>query len=169
MVMSEYMRKLRQKVGHQLLELPSVSVVVRDEEGRVLLVRHAETGDWVTPGGALEPSEPPADAAVRETWEETGLHVRLVRLAGVYGGSEYVVRYRNGDVNSYAMIVFEGEVIGGVAKPDGSETLEVRFLSLEEIESLATPAWMSEVLGEVLSGVEHATFRPSTWAPPKPG
>ena len=40
------------------------------------------------------------------------------------------------------MIVFEGEVIGGVAKPDGSETLEVRFLSLEEIESLATPAWM---------------------------
>ena len=59
-------------------------------------------------------------------------------------------------------------MIGGVAKPDGSETLEVRFLSLEEIESLATPAWMSEVLGGVLSGVQHAAFRPSTWAPPKP-
>jgi hypothetical protein len=99
----------------------------------------------------------------------TGLHVRLVRLAGVYGGPEYVVRYRNGDANSYAMIVFEGEVIGGVAKPDGSETLEVRFFSLEEIESLATPAWMSEVLGGVLSGVERAAFRPSTWAPPKAG
>jgi 8-oxo-dGTP pyrophosphatase MutT (NUDIX family) len=169
MTMSEYMRGLRAKVGHQLLELPSVSVVVRDEEERVLLVRHAETGDWVTPGGALEPSEPPADAAVRETWEETGLHVRLNRLAGVYGGPEYVVRYRNGDANSYAMIVFEGEVIGGVAEPDGSETLEVGFFSLDEIESLATPAWMSEVLGGALSGAEQAAFRPSTWTPPKAG
>jgi 8-oxo-dGTP pyrophosphatase MutT (NUDIX family) len=166
MTMSEYMRQLRRKVGHQLLELPSVSVIVRDAEGRVLLVWHAETGDWVTPGGALEPCEVPADAAVRETWEETGLHVRLVRLAGVYGGPEYVVRYRNGDVNSYAMIVFEAEVIGGTAKPDGSETLEVRFFSREELAPLATPTWLPEVLGGVLSGSERATFRPSTWMPP---
>jgi 8-oxo-dGTP pyrophosphatase MutT (NUDIX family) len=114
MAMSEYMRGLREKVGHQLLELPAVSVVVRDDEERVLLVRHADTGKWVVPGGALEPCELPADAAVRETWEETGLHVRPIRLRGVYGGPEYVVRYRNGDANSYAMIVFEAEVIGGI-------------------------------------------------------
>jgi 8-oxo-dGTP pyrophosphatase MutT (NUDIX family) len=167
MPMSKYMRGLRKKVGHRLLELPAVSVAVRDKEDRVLLVRHAETGEWIMPGGALEPCELPADAAIRETWEETGLHVRLVRLTGVYGGPEYVVRYRNGDLSSYALIVFEGEVIGGTARPDGCETLEVGFFSREEIESLRTPGWMSEVLGGVLSGAPEATFRSSAWAPPK--
>lgn len=34
---------------------------------------------WVLPGGAIEPEEVPADAALREAWEETALHVRLER------------------------------------------------------------------------------------------
>jgi 8-oxo-dGTP pyrophosphatase MutT (NUDIX family) len=46
----------------------------------VLLVRHVEGNDWTTPGGMIEPLETPADAAVRETWEETGLHVELESL-----------------------------------------------------------------------------------------
>jgi len=46
--------------------LPSVAVLPWDEHGRVLLVREAETGLWQTIGGAVEPDESPAQAAVRE-------------------------------------------------------------------------------------------------------
>lgn len=64
-----------------------MSVHLFDERGRLLLVQQAETGYWSTPGGAVELGETPADAAVREAWEETGLLVEPVALIGVFGGS----------------------------------------------------------------------------------
>src|SRR5512144_1972777 len=97
MPMSDYIRALRAHIGNAVLEVPTVSVVVRDGSDRVLLVRHVEGNDWTTPGGMLEPYETPADAAVRETWEETGLLVRLVRIVGVFGGPVCSTTYRNGD------------------------------------------------------------------------
>ena len=71
MPMSSYVRGLRAKIGTHLIEVPTVSVVVIDGSGHVLLVRHVEGNLWTTPGGMIEPLEVPADAAVRETWEET--------------------------------------------------------------------------------------------------
>ena len=49
------------------------SAIVLDAVGRVLLHRHKRLGIWLQPGGHLDPGETPADAAVRETREETGL------------------------------------------------------------------------------------------------
>jgi 8-oxo-dGTP pyrophosphatase MutT (NUDIX family) len=46
--------------------MPSVTIVSFDDTGRVLLVKHRDTDLWVAPGGAIEPEETPADAAVRE-------------------------------------------------------------------------------------------------------
>ena len=85
MPMSDYIRNLRALIGTTVLETPTVSVLVFDADDRVLLVRHAEGNDWTTPGGMIEPYETPADAAVRETWEETGLFVALTRIVGVFG------------------------------------------------------------------------------------
>ena len=64
------------KVGHDLLATCSAAVAVCDELGRLLLVKLADTGTWLFPGGAIDPDELPADAAVRECYEETGLLVR---------------------------------------------------------------------------------------------
>ena len=100
MAMSEYMRSLRAAVGHRLLELPAVTILVRDDRGRVLLVRQSDPEIWSTPGGAIEPYEVPADAALREVWEETGLEVKLTRMVGAFGGPDFVTRYGNGDLVS---------------------------------------------------------------------
>ena len=76
--MAEYVRRLRELIGgNELLQVPSVSTALRDVQGRVLVVRHSEGGVWLLPGGAIEPAEVPADAAVREMFEKTGLLVRL--------------------------------------------------------------------------------------------
>lgn len=58
--------------GHPLL----ARMVIRDEHGRVLLVRSAgRTRRWGLPGGIVEASEPPRSAAEREVREELGLNV----------------------------------------------------------------------------------------------
>jgi ADP-ribose pyrophosphatase YjhB (NUDIX family) len=59
-----------------------VRVVVRDEEGRILLVRqrHEGRGIWMLPGGAIEANETSREAAAREVLEETGLTVQIGRL-----------------------------------------------------------------------------------------
>lgn len=166
MPMSDYMRGLREAVGTVLLEVPAVSIVLRDDEGRVLLVEHANDGRWVTPGGAVEPLETPADAAVREMWEETGLFVELTGVIGVYGGPEFVVTYRNGDRTSYLMVVFEARAVSGEARPDEVETLDVRFFSAAEVREIDRPAWLDEILSDAYSAAPAARFRRSAWSPP---
>jgi 8-oxo-dGTP pyrophosphatase MutT (NUDIX family) len=49
------------------------SAIVLDGRGRILLHRHKRLGRWLQPGGHLDPDEHPAEAALRETAEETGL------------------------------------------------------------------------------------------------
>jgi 8-oxo-dGTP pyrophosphatase MutT (NUDIX family) len=166
MPISPYLRALREKVGSDLLLVPSVTVLVFDPRGRVLLVRHAE-GPWVAPGGSLEPAERPADAAVREAWEETGLTVELVHLLGVYAGPEFEVRYANGDRVAYCMSVFEGRRAGGDARPDGIETLELGWFSAEELAGLALPPWARIVLPDAFADRTRAHYQPPAWQPPR--
>ena len=165
--MAEYVRRLRTLVGgEELLQIPSVSIALRDPEGRVLLARHAEGDVWLLPGGAIEPAETPADAAVREMFEETGLLVRLTSLIGVFGGPEFIVRYRNGHRTSYVMSLFEAEASSGRPRPDARELLELRFVTESEARHLPTSSWVEEVLPAVFGSVPARAFRPATWLPP---
>ncbi|MEC3894035.1 NUDIX domain-containing protein [Nocardiopsis sp. LDBS1602] len=66
--------------------LHSVSVagaVVR-EDGRFPAIRRADNGNWELPGGVLELAETPEEGVQREVWEESGGHVEVGPLSGVY-------------------------------------------------------------------------------------
>ncbi len=165
MPISDYMRGLRERIGHALVEIPSVAVLAFDEQQRVALVHHAEVDAWTLPGGAMEPCEVPADAAVREMWEETGLDVDLLRVIGVYGGSEFVTTYRNGDRVAFAMIVFEAKVRGGTLRPDGEETLDVGWFSRSEAEQLTVQPWVPRVLHNAFTDRERVHFDTARWRP----
>jgi 8-oxo-dGTP pyrophosphatase MutT (NUDIX family) len=95
--------RLRERVGHDLVLLSSVAVLPWDEHGRLLLVREAETGLWQTIGGAVEPDESPAEAAIREAAEEAGVVVELAGVRGVVGGPPFRMIYPNGDLVSYRL------------------------------------------------------------------
>ena len=132
---SEYLRRLRERIGHDLVLLPAVCVLIWDSDGRLLLMREAQTNRWQTVGGMVDPDEAPADAARREAVEETGLTVRLRRLRTAVGGPGYRVHYPNGDVCSYVSIVFDAEVITGELAGD-DEVAELRWFRSEDIGRL---------------------------------
>src|SRR5207302_9849230 len=77
--MSEYIRGLREKIGHDLIFQPTAACLIRDNDGRILLVRHGE-GWWSLPAGAVDPVETPAEAARRETREEASVEVELLSV-----------------------------------------------------------------------------------------
>lgn len=122
MAISPYILGLREHVGHGLLLLPSVSAVVVNADGEILLVRRADDGRWSLPGGAIDPGEQPADAAVRETYEETGVHVVVDRVAGV---ALHPVAYPNGDDCQYLNVWFRCRAVGGTAAVNDEESLAV--------------------------------------------
>jgi 8-oxo-dGTP pyrophosphatase MutT (NUDIX family) len=56
----------------------TASAIVFDDHQNVLLVHHNKLGQWLYPGGHIDPNEDPAQAAQREVLEETGLHTRII-------------------------------------------------------------------------------------------
>jgi ADP-ribose pyrophosphatase YjhB (NUDIX family) len=127
MALSEYVRRLRERVGHDLLLLPGTAAVVRDAQGRVLLQRRRDDGLWDLPGGASDAGDSPSEAVVRKVREETGLEVRPLRLLGVFGGRHERARYPNGDEAEFTTIVFECEIVGGELRPEEGEADALRF------------------------------------------
>ncbi|MFP5489317.1 MAG: NUDIX domain-containing protein [Acidimicrobiia bacterium] len=138
MAISEYLRRLRRRVGNDLVLLPAVAVLIRDDDDRLLLMREATTGRWQTIGGMVDPDESPWDAARREAREESGLGVRLERIRAALGGPGYRMTYPNGDVCSYVSIVFDATVdpSGETGEVDADEVAELGWFHLDEIPAL---------------------------------
>ena len=91
-----FILELRKKIGHDLLWLHGVTACVLDEHGRILLGRRADTGEWAMVYGIIDPGEQPADAAVREVKEETGVDVVVTDLVSV-NSEQRILTYANGD------------------------------------------------------------------------
>jgi 8-oxo-dGTP pyrophosphatase MutT (NUDIX family) len=167
MPISSYLRQLRVRVGSTFVLLPSVTSLVFDHDGRLLLARHAHEQGWGTIGGAIDPDESPEDAVVRETWEETGLHVEPTRLRAVLGGPRFRVTYPNGDQVGYVAAVFDCRQIGGTLRPDGEEITEARFFQRSELTGLDLSPYAEAILS--LIGVTDVPIVTRvTWRPPQP-
>jgi 8-oxo-dGTP pyrophosphatase MutT (NUDIX family) len=134
MAISPYIRHLREKVGNELLLLPAVGAIIVDDQNRVLLHRASDDGKWYTIGGAIDPDEQPADAAVREAREETGLDVEPIRVLAVQTSPP--MTYPNGHRAQYVSIAFLCRVIGGTLRVADDESLEVRFFDPDELPDL---------------------------------
>jgi 8-oxo-dGTP pyrophosphatase MutT (NUDIX family) len=147
-----HIARLRAFVGHELLLLPSVSVLPVDEAGRLLLVRHAGHDDgWGTLGGAVELGESPAAAAVREALEEIGVDIELVRLLDVLGGPDYEVSYPNGDRVAYVTAVYEARILRGSPVVSDGELSELAWFGTGELPGLG----LSRFARALLSATGH--------------
>jgi 8-oxo-dGTP pyrophosphatase MutT (NUDIX family) len=135
MGMSDYMRRLRGKIGRDYVLIPAAGALIRDHEGRILLVRHVD-GPWQFPGGAIDPDEPPEDAVRRECREEASIEIKPIRIAGAFGGADYRSRYTNGDEVGIVTIVYEAELVSGTPRPGDDETQDVGWFSPDDLDTL---------------------------------
>lgn len=165
MPVPDFIRKLRARIGNEMLLVPTVAVVARDDAGRLLMVRDGESGLWGFPGGIVEPLEVPADAAVRETWEEAGVHAALTRIVGVFGGPECSTTYRNGDRLTWVATVFGARAVGGRPRPDAAETSDARFFAENELGTIAIRDHALRFLAAERAGAAGAHFAGATWRP----
>ncbi|RZU73479.1 ADP-ribose pyrophosphatase YjhB (NUDIX family) [Micromonospora kangleipakensis] len=114
----------------------AVSVFVRDDRGRVLLILRTDNGLWSLPSGGQEIGETVAQTAVRETREETGVDVEVTGIVGVYSDPGHVIEYSNGEVRQQFSLCFRAKPRGGTLTTS-DESSDVRWLSPDELPALS--------------------------------
>ncbi|WP_217544791.1 NUDIX domain-containing protein [Streptomyces sp. GbtcB6] len=134
MATPDFIRAIRASAGHQLLWLPGITAIVFDDEGRVLLGRRTDTRKWSVIGGIPEPGEQPAACAVREVFEETAVRCVAERVVLVQALER--VTYPNSDVCQYMDITFRCRAVGGEARVNDDESLEVAWFDVDALPEL---------------------------------
>jgi ADP-ribose pyrophosphatase YjhB (NUDIX family) len=113
--------------------VPSVNVVVVSNEGSILLIRRTDNGNWAVPGGAIDLGESVAQAAVRETLEESGIECEITGIVGIYSDPRHLILYTsNGEVRQEFSIVLTARAVSGQPTPS-TESSEVRWVPVSEV------------------------------------
>jgi 8-oxo-dGTP diphosphatase len=130
---SDYVKNLRAKVGHDLIMFPTVSAIVFNDRGEILLGQRSDNHQWSVVAGMMDPGEQPADALVREVEEETGVQVKIERLAGV---ALHEVVYGNGDRCHMVNTWFRCRATGGEARVNDEESVAVGWFAPDALPEL---------------------------------
>lgn len=137
MSISEYYKDLRDKFGRELIFMPAVVSIIRNENNEILFGRKHNEENWGLVGGAIEIGETPSEAVRREVFEETGLVTQPERIIGVFGGQKQRFTYNNGHKVEYITIVFECRIIEGQLNPKNEEMKELRYFKEWDIPTIA--------------------------------
>ena len=117
-----------------------VFAAILDEKNRILFCHRTDHDLWNLPGGALEYSETPWDCAIRETKEETGLDIKVKRLAGVYSKPD----------KNEVVFQFICEIVGGKITLN-KEADKIEYFAFNDIPK-NTPPKQVERIKDVLVG-----------------
>jgi len=140
--------RLVKEAARHILKRPVVGVAAaaRTKDGRWLLIRRGDTGEWALPGGTLEWGETIREALVRELSEEAGARVESFGgLAGVYSRSDRDVRFHA------VTVVVRVEVSPPERPPENP--IEIREVALFTDDALPSNIGMG--MGEM---IEHARW-----------
>ena len=128
--------------------LVGVGAVIWDAAGRVLLIRRTKppgTGQWSLPGGKVERGESLEQALRREVWEETGLEVEILGLAGVaeiMGEAAVGSGWRH-----YVLVDYGVRALSGVARA-GSDAADPTWFAYADLPRLGLWSETLRVIGD---------------------
>lgn len=132
--------------------VPSVNVVVTDDQDRILLIRRSDNDNWAIPGGAIDLGESLTQAAIRETKEETGIDCDITGLVGIYTDPKHVILYTSdGEARQEFSVVLTAKARGGQPTPS-DESTEVRWVKPDAVLDYSMDRSMRLRVGHYLSG-----------------
>jgi ADP-ribose pyrophosphatase YjhB (NUDIX family) len=151
----EWMESIGEGVPGYVTPKVAVGAIVGNDAGEILLVQRKDSGIWLYPTGWADVGYSPAEVAVKEVSEETGIDCEPMRLLGVVDGQ----RMGFSRFGMY-MLLFHCRATGGELTPHPLETADVGWFAHDELpEATAGAQWWGPMAFEAIDGVESpATF-----------
>lgn len=130
---------------------PAVAAAIFNKDGKILLQKRRDVNRWGLISGHVEFGESVEQAMLRELYEETATHARLVRLIGIYSSPISQTYYYSGKAVQYVTAYFEARLQHDLPENfSNEETLALKFFHPDEIpaDDLAQlhPDWLRDAL-----------------------
>lgn len=132
--MAGYIMELRKLVGHRTIIQCAASIIIVNEEGKLLLGKRTDNHKWGYSGGSVEIDEKVEDCARRELLEEMGLIAEELEFFMVNSGPQTHYIYPNGDEVSNVEIIYICHKYHGEIKAQEEELEEIRFFDMADID-----------------------------------
>ena len=116
-----------------------IYAIVRDGDGRVLLVRRTDDGNWELPGGRIEVGETASEAVRREVYEESGITIALTGVSGIYSDPGHIVVYPVEGARQQVAICVHARPVrpDERPRPDHDEATAAAWFTVAETAALA--------------------------------
>ncbi len=144
----EWMESVGEGVPGYVTPKVAVGAIVGDDEGRILLVRRADSGVWLYPTGWADVGYSPAEVAIKEVAEETGIDCEPVRLLSVVDG----MRMGFTRFGMY-MLLFHCRAVGGSLAGHPLETSGVGWFGPHDLpDPVAGVQWWGPMAFAAIAG-----------------
>lgn len=150
---AEWLRIVGTGVAGYVTPKVAVGAVVGDDDGRLLLIQRSDSGVWLYPTGWADIGYSPAEVAVKEVWEETGIQCEVIQPLAILDG----LRLGFTRLPLYSL-VFHCRAIGGELAAHPQECLDVGWFTRETLPSpLASIDRWVDLAFDAIQGRDYTT------------
>lgn len=155
----EWLRSVGEGIAGYVTPKTAVAAIVGNERGEILLTQRSDSGVWLYPVGWADVGYSPSEIAVKEVWEETGIHVEPVRIVAILDG----LRLGFARVPLYT-VVFHCRMLGGALAGHPLETRDVGFFPRD---GLPQPLAGAGIWGDLAFAAIDGEELPVYYDPPR--
>ena len=161
-VADEWMRMVGQGVAGYVTPKAAVGAIVSNEDNEILLVQRADSGVWLYPTGWADIGYSPVEVAIKEVYEETGIHCEPLTLVSIVDG----MRQGFTKIPLYSM-VFHCKAVGGELQAHPLETSDCGWFARDALPApvAGLDRWVDDACAAIDGNLAEVRFDPPRSVP----